>query len=51
MLVAPYATHIGESALGQVHYLVAIATIDENTQVEALVTEGVGPAESILRHW
>ena len=31
-------------------HLVAIGTVDENGQVEVLVTESIGPAKSKLRH-
>ena len=38
-----------ELHLHVVEHLVAIGAVDEDAQVEVLVTEGVGPAEGELR--
>src|SRR5699024_2312440 len=49
-LVSPGRVHMYQLHGKVVVHLVAIGTVDENGQVEVLVTESIGPAKSKLRH-
>ena len=50
-LVAPWRVHVGHLHVQIVGYLAAYRTVDEDVQVEVLVTEGVVPTEGPLWKW